>query len=207
MNLTYILIGITVIVSWISFQDQNTLRKLIMNPYVINTRNEYYRFITSGFIHKDISHLLFNMISLYFFGVVVEQIFQAIFGDKGSIYFIALYVLGIVVSDIPSYFKHRSNPAYNALGASGGVASVIFASIIFLPLNKICLYFALCIPGFILGTLYLIYSYYSGRKANDNINHDAHLYGALFGLIFSAVMYPPSIRNFIEQILAWKMTL
>lgn len=143
------------------------------------------------------------MISFYFFGTVVEQIFAVVFGELGSIYFIALYFMAIVVSDLPTFFKHRHNPGYNSLGASGGVAAIIFAFIMFAPLEKICLYFALCLPGFILGTLYVIFSYYQGRKANDNINHSAHLYGALFGLVFCIVLYPSVLPAFIEQIAAW----
>ena len=100
--------------------------------------------------------------------------------------------------------KNKHNPGFNSLGASGGVAAVIFASIILLPLQDICLYFAICMPGFILGTLYLVFSYYQGRKSNDGINHDAHLYGALFGLVFCAVLYPPSIPMFIEQVSSWR---
>lgn len=203
MTITYILIGITVLISWYSFTQPDVLRKFMMNPYSINSRNQYYRFITSGFIHKDFVHLLFNMISLYFFGTVVEQIFKILFGNaQGGIYFIALYLIGIVVSDLPTYFKNRHNPGYNSLGASGGVSSVIFASIIFMPLNKICIYF-ICMPGFILGTVYLIYSYFNGRKSMDNINHDAHLYGALFGLFFSVVMHPQVIGNFFAQLKQW----
>jgi len=206
MTLTYVIIGITVLISWYGFNQPDIMRKHMMNPFLIHSRQQYYRFITSGFIHKDFVHLLWNMLSLYFFGSVVEQIFKDIWGSTlGAVYFIILYVLGIIVSDIPTYFKHRNNPGYNALGASGGVASVIFVSIIFFPLNYICLYFALCIPGFILGTLYLIYSYFYGRKSMDNINHDAHMYGALFGLVFCVVMYPSSIKSFFEQIMEWRI--
>jgi len=128
-----------------------------------------------------------------------------VFGKSAPIYFIALYLMAIVVSDIPTFFKHRNNPRYNSLGASGGVAAVIFAYIIFDPLSDICLYFAICMPGFILGALYIIFSWYQGRKANDNINHDAHLWGALFGLIFCIVVEPASIVNFIEQLKNWKV--
>lgn len=203
MSITYIFIGITVLISWYGFNQTNVIRQFIMNPYLIHTRGQYYRFITSGFIHRDFIHLLWNMISLYFFGSVVEQVFKIIFGDiKGSVYFIVLYLLGIIVSDVPTYFKHKNNPGYNALGASGGVASVIFVSIVLLPLNAICIYF-LCLPGFILGTLYLIYSYYHGRKSTDNINHDAHLYGALFGLIYCIVLHPAALKNFFLQISEW----
>jgi membrane associated rhomboid family serine protease len=190
MYLTYIIIAVTVVISFLAFSQQSLLEKFIMNPYVTHKYNQYHRFVTSGFIHNDHTHLIFNMISLYFFGIAVEMVFNAYFGERGSIYFVALYILGIVVSDVPTFWKQKNNPRYNSLGASGGVAAVIFAFIIFRPLDEICMFFAICMPGFILGTLYIIFSWYQGRKSNDNINHDAHLYGALFGLIFCIIVYP-----------------
>ncbi|MEO5979907.1 MAG: rhomboid family intramembrane serine protease [Chryseolinea sp.] len=203
MTITYIIIGFTVLISFYAFNRPAVLQKLIMNPYSVTHRKEYYRLLTSGFIHKDHMHLLFNMFSLYFFGAAIENAFKAIFAGAGNIAFIILYVMAIVVSEIPTLIKNKDNPHYNSLGASGGVAAVIFASILLMPMNKICLYFAICMPGFILGTLYLAFSYYQGRKANDGINHDAHLYGALFGLIFCAVLYPRSIPDFVEQVKQW----
>ncbi len=149
-------------------------------------------------------HLLFNMFSFYFFGRAIESVFGQIFGNSGALYFIALYILAIIVSDLPSYFKHKNDPRYNSLGASGGVSAIIFAFIIFEPLADICIYFALCMPGFILGTLYIAFSYYQGKKSKDNINHDAHLYGALFGFIFCVVLYPKSLPYFIDQIRNWE---
>jgi len=204
MSITYIIIGFTVAISLYAFQNQVVMRRLILNPFVVAHRNEYFRFITSGFIHKDHMHLLFNMLSLYFFGGVVEQQFNLLFDSRADLYFILLYVLGIIVSDFPSFMKHKNNPAYNSLGASGGVSSVIFAFIILRPLDDICLYFYLCVDGFILGTLYLIFSYYQGRKANDNINHDAHLFGALFGLLFITIIHPQAIPEFFEQVSHWQ---
>lgn len=202
MPVTYIIIGITVLISFAAYNNSNLMRQLMMNPYTISHRKQYYRFITSGFIHADHMHLFFNMFSLYFFGTTIEYIFGVIFGSTGTVYVLALYFLGIIVSDIPSYMKHRNDPGYNALGASGGVASVIFASIIFQPLANIYIYFV-PIPGFILGIGYILFSWYQGKKANDNINHDAHLYGALFGVIFCAVLYPQSLPQFVEQIKNW----
>jgi membrane associated rhomboid family serine protease len=187
-----------------AFKNPAVMHALIMNPYVVTQRKQYYRLLTSGFIHKDHAHLLWNMLSFFFFGGVIEREFQQIFGNLGGVYYILLYTIGIIISDVPTMFKNKDNPGYNSLGASGGVAAVIFASIILLPLQDICLYFAICMPGFILGTLYLVFSYYQGRKANDGINHDAHLYGALFGLVFCAVLYPPSIPLFIEQVSSWR---
>jgi membrane associated rhomboid family serine protease len=145
------------------------------------------------------------MISLYFFGVAVEQVFAAVFGQNGTTYFIAMYVLAIIISDVPSFIKHRNNPRYNSLGASGGVAAIIFAFILFLPLENIYIFLAIPLPGFILGTGYIIYSWYQGKKSNDNINHDAHLYGALFGLLFCTILYPHAITNFFYQIRNWKV--
>jgi len=205
MPVTYIIIGFTVAISLYAFRDQTVMRRLILNPYVVAHRGEYFRFVSSGFIHKDHMHLLFNMLSMYFFGGVVEHQFNLIFGSRSDLYFILLYVLGIIVSDFPSFLKHKNNPGYNSLGASGGVAAVIFAFIILRPLDDICLYFFLCIDGFILVALYLIFSYYQGRKAKDNINHDAHLFGALFGLLFITVLHPQAIPEFFEQVSHWRL--
>lgn len=202
--ITYILIAITVGVSFLAWNQKQLFAKLMMNPYDISHRKQYYRFITSGFIHKDHMHLLLNMFSFYFFGLAVERVFAVLFGESGAIYFVVLYLAAIVVSDLPTFFKQKNNPNYNSLGASGGVSAIIFAFIIFQPLQLICIYIALCMPGFILGTLYIAFSYYQGRKSNDNINHDAHLYGALFGLIFCAIVYPAALPQFIEQIRDWE---
>jgi membrane associated rhomboid family serine protease len=135
----------------------------------------------------------------------VEQYFSLLFGELSGYIFVIFYLLAIVVSDLPTYFKNRNYAGYNSLGASGGVAAIIFASVIFQPLEKICFYFVICLPGFILAIGYLIWSYYSGKKANDNINHEAHLYGALFGFLFCAVLHPASIPLFIEQISHWRI--
>jgi membrane associated rhomboid family serine protease len=205
VTITYTLIGITVLISMYAFNNEGVLRGFMMNPYMITSRNQYYRFLSSGFIHRDHMHLLLNMFSFYFFGGAIEQVFKILFGDWGGVYFILLYLSAIVVSDLPTYLKHRNDPGYNSLGASGGVAAVIFAFIILLPLEKICLYIAFCMPGFILGTLYVVFSYYQGRKANDGINHDAHLYGALFGMIFCIILYPESLPNFIQQVMSWRL--
>lgn len=205
MYITYILIAVTTVVSFWAFQSPVAMSSMMMNPYYTHRRQQYYRFITSGFIHKDHMHLLWNMFSFYFFGTAIEREFHVLFGQAGPLYFIALYILAIVVSDLPTYFKHKDNPGYNSLGASGGVSAVIFAFIIFEPLSDICIYFALCMPGFILGALYILFSWYQGRRSADNINHDAHLYGALFGFIFCVIVAPSSIGNFLEEITQWRL--
>lgn len=205
VTITLIIIIITVAVSLYTMQQPAILNSLMMNPYQVVHSGQYYRMISSGFIHRDHMHLIFNMFSFYFFGTQLEYIFKEIFGSLGSVHFIALYILGIVVSDIPTVIKNHKNIHYNSLGASGAVSAVVFACILFLPLRDICIYGVFCFPGFILGIGYLIYSYFSSRKSNDGINHDAHLYGALFGIIYCIVFFPDSIRIFIEQMGEWKI--
>lgn len=204
MSITLVLIVITTGISFYAWNQPALFTGFMMNPYMVLKRGQYYRMITSGFIHGSHLHLLFNMFSFYFFGSAIEVLFSYIFGNAGGIYFILLYLLAIVVSDVPTLFKHQNNPAYNSVGASGGVAAVIFAFILFLPLENICFYGVLCFPGFILGIAYVIYSYVQGKRSTDRINHDAHLYGALFGILFCILMYPASLRIFIEQIKEWR---
>jgi membrane associated rhomboid family serine protease len=203
--ITVIIVAITVLISLYAFNNADVMRKFIFNPYVVKTRGEYHRFITSGFLHQDHMHLIFNMITMWFFGKELEIIFAAVFGAKGPFYFVLLYILAIIISDIPSYFKYAGTPGYNSLGASGGVSAILFAFILFDPLRKLYLYFALPIPGFIFAALYVVYSYYQGKRGRDNINHTAHLVGGIFGLIFCIILFPSVVQNFIDQIAHWRI--
>ncbi|TXK33731.1 rhomboid family intramembrane serine protease [Pontibacter qinzhouensis] len=207
LSVTLILLILTVGISWYAWQDSNNLmHSWIFQPYAVQRDNSWHRFITSGFLHADFMHLFFNMFTLYFFGQAVEMTFMAIFGPvTGILLYLLLYLGGIIISDIPTFFKHRNDPGYRALGASGGVASVVFASILFYPTNDICLYAVLCIPGFILGVLYLMYSYYQGKRMGDNINHDAHFYGAVYGFVLSLALVPQAGPLFIKQISSWSI--
>lgn len=206
MSVTLIIILVTVAISLAAWNNPALMDRLIMNPYRVSSRGEYYRLLTSGFLHADWGHLFFNMLSLYFFGVLIERIFSALFGAGGPIYLVAFYLVGIVVSDIPSFLKHRNNSNYNSLGASGGVSAIVFAAILFYPLNKIFLFFIpIGIPGFIFGGLYLAYSYYEARRGYGNVNHDAHFYGAVFGILFMIVVYPAVLPQFFEQVAGWRL--
>ncbi|WP_422360914.1 rhomboid family intramembrane serine protease [Reichenbachiella sp.] len=203
MSWTIIIIIVNVAVSYMGFQNHNLQYKLTMNPVAILRHGQWYRVVTSGFIHSNWAHLGFNMFTFYFFGRLVEQIFIALKGNLGGIYFVVFYLLGIVISDLPSLLKHKDHPHYNSLGASGGVAAVVFCSILFFPMEEICLYGFICLKGFILGALYLIYSYTKGKQISDNVNHDAHLIGAVFGLVFSVMIEPRVLGSFIKQISEW----
>ncbi len=203
ITLTLILVAVNIIVSFYAFGKPIVLNRLMMNPWNIKRKNQYERFITSGFIHQDHMHLIFNMFSLYFLGSAIEHDFIVLFGAKGYFYYFLLYMLAIIASDLPTYFKNQNNPSYNSLGASGGVAAVVFAFIILEPVQYLCIFIGLCMPGFIFGSIYLIYSYFQGKRANDNINHDAHIYGSLFGLVFCVIVYPACIPHFFNEVNQW----
>jgi membrane associated rhomboid family serine protease len=193
---TLIIIIVTALVSFGAFNNRTLYNDLILYPPAIN-RGQYYRFITSGFIHADIQHLLFNMLTLYFFGGVMEDFLN---GELGKWAFLALYLGGIIISDIPSYLKNKNNPGYASLGASGGVSSVLFAFILLSPWSTIYV-FILPVPAIIFGVLYMGYSIYMGKKGTDNVNHDAHLWGAIFGIVFILINMPQEVAGFIERIL------
>jgi membrane associated rhomboid family serine protease len=206
MSLTLIFVIITVIASLYAWNNNNVLQSWMLNPYSVKRRNEYYRFITSGLIHNDYMHLFFNMFALYSFGNIVEEHFSYQFPGYGPILFAALYILGIIVSDIPTYLKHQNQPHYNSLGASGGVSSIVFAFILLYPMMPLSLMFIpIPLPGFVFGGLYMFYSYYQAKRGGDNINHDAHIYGALFGIVFTVIIIPTAIANFIEQVRNWSI--
>ncbi len=206
MSLTTILVIITSAISIYAWQNQELTSKWIFNPYSVNKYKQYHRFITSGFLHGSWIHLIFNMLVLWMFGTQVESIFSAIYGPTiGKVIFGALYILGIVVSDIPTFFKHRHAAYYNALGASGGVSSVLFSSILFNPNQELCLYALICLPGIVWGIAYIVYSYYMGKQQSDNINHDAHFFGGLFGIGFTILVFPDVIPIFIEQLAEFKL--
>ncbi|MDF9798269.1 membrane associated rhomboid family serine protease [Catalinimonas alkaloidigena] len=200
-SITIILIVISVAASLYAWNKPEVMYKWIFNPYSVYTKQEYWRFITSGFIHQDYMHLFFNMFTLYFFGSVIEQYYAYLFGGTlGIVLFVGMYLVAIVISDVATYIKHREDPSYNSLGASGGVSAVVFSAIMFDPTSKIYLFGLIGIPGFILGALFLLYSYQRSKQMRDRINHDAHLYGALFGVIFTVIIEPNVISHFITEI-------
>ncbi len=205
-NITFtgILVFVTIALSIYAESNPEVKRRWMLNPYQVAQRGEYYRFITSGFIHSGYIHLAFNMLVLHSFGNVMEYIFGAILGGAGSIVFLVFYLLAIVVSDIPTFLKYRDSPHYNSLGASGGVSAIVFAAILFNPTAPIgFIFIPVSFPGFVIGILYLFYTAYMARNSNSFINHDAHLYGSLFGIVFCIAIYPPVISRFIEQVSNW----
>ena len=205
MSITLIIIIINVLVSLAAMNKERLMDQLIFYPPAVTHDNQYYRFFTSGFIHADFGHLIFNMISLYAFGQMVENGFNQIFGDRGRLLYLLMYLLALPASLLPTFAKNKHNSYYRSLGASGAVSAVIFAGLLMTPQAGVGMYFIpVYIPGFVFGPLYLIISAYLDRKGGSNINHSAHIWGALFGVAFLLVAGQlsgfPVMSNFIAGV-------
>jgi membrane associated rhomboid family serine protease len=197
------LIIANVVFSLIGFSNDAFVDKAIMWPYRVARENQYFRFISSGFLHADWMHLIFNMFTFFFFGIGLES-YLKIYGLGGNLAYLSLYLLGLIVSDIPSYIKHKNDYNYRSLGASGAVSAVVFAAIVFNPWSTIRLYGFIKMSAALFAVLYIVYCVYMGKKNSDHINHDAHLWGSLFGLAFILVLIgvlrPELFTAIIEQL-------
>jgi membrane associated rhomboid family serine protease len=198
--MTIILILITVVVSYAAFNSRKLMENLQFNASKIIYKNEYHRLITHAFIHANWEHLFVNMIVLFSFGQAIEAYFKYNFGNKYIQYYFLLYFGGILVSNIYALVKHRKNYFYNSVGASGAVAAILFAAIFFDPWGKILFFFILPIPGILFAGLYLVYSYQMSMKQKDNVAHDAHFLGALFGFIFPIMLNPQLFGQFLDKL-------
>lgn len=199
--ISLLIIIITAVISLVAFNDREIFDKLKFNAFDIKHNKQAYRFFTHAFVHVDWMHLLVNMYVLYTFSDVVITFFQYYFGYKAGYYFVLLYIGGIIFSSLFDFFKHKENVAYSAVGASGAVASVVFASIILHPGASIYfLFIPIGIPAAIFGLIYLIYSAYMAKRGNDNIGHNAHFWGSIFGIIYTIILNPEFITRFFHEI-------
>ena len=194
--LTLILIGVTVLVTWLAFKNPRLLDRLILWPPAIDRQRQYDRLLTHGFIHADWQHLLFNMITLYFFGSQVERWFVPYIGQVG---FAAFYLSAILVAILPTYLRHRHDARYRSLGASGAVSAVLFAFILVQPWSLIFVFF-LPVPAILYGVFFVGYSIWMDRQGGDNTNHNAHLSGAIYGVLFMLLMEPRIGGVFLERL-------
>ena len=199
--ITVIIIAITCIVSILCFNGTLNGNKLIFNAYQVWHRKEWYRMLTSGIIHSGWGHLFFNMLTLFFFGRIVEQYFTAAFGGVlGAVLYVMLYVSALAISSLGDLVKYRDNWNYNALGASGAVSAVLFASILFAPKMGIYIYLIpIPVPGYIFAPLYLLYCWYMAKRNMDNIGHTAHFWGAVYGILFPIICKPDVLSFCLSQ--------
>ncbi len=188
-SLTLVIVIMTGLISYRALENPGFKSRLLFIPDVINRTGQYERFLTHGFIHADWWHLLINMFVLYSFGINAEYYLTALYGDVfGPILYLVLYLGGIIIASIPTFFKHRESTHYSALGASGAVAGVVFMNVFFAPWSYIYLYGIVPIPFVIGAVVYLGYSDYMGKNGNDLIGHDAHFWGAVWGFAFIFVL-------------------
>lgn len=201
MQITIIIIIITVLTSVVAFGNPETFYRLKFNAYLVHHNRQWHRLFSYALLHVDWMHLFVNMFVLWSFGTAVEAGYAQHFGPRSHTYFLLLYVGGVIFSTLPAYGKHKNNDYYNAVGASGAVSAVLFSSIIMNPdIGVVFIFFPVPIPGYVFGVLYLVYSAYMAKRANDNIGHDAHFWGAVFGLVFTIALNPDFVSVFFNTI-------
>ena len=204
MSATLIIIIVTSLVSILCFTGTLPFDSLKFSAWDVWHRKRWYQMLSYGLVHGGWGHLLFNMLTLYFFGDVVEKYFRAAFGPgTGIILYLLLYVSAIAVSTIGDLVKYRNEPHYSAVGASGAVSAILFASILFEPKMGIYMYFIpIPIPGYIFAPLYLLYCWWAAKRNMDNIGHSAHFWGAVYGLVFPLICNPQIFHHFLSQLQA-----
>lgn len=195
--MSFILLGLTVLLSIMAFNQPVLFEKALFRPYAIKHQQQYWRWISGGFIHADYGHLIVNMLSFYFFAEWVQIFYDNLLPLPAGVLFVAFYVLAILMSSMFDYYRYQNTYTYSALGASGAVAAVIFSFILFQPFQSIYLYYVIKIPAWLFGVLYLFYEYKMAQKGRDNIGHNAHFFGALFGFFFPIVLKPQLAIQFI----------
>lgn len=200
---TLIIVAITAITSIAAFNNRDLFNKYLFDPYLVVHKKQQYRIITHAFLHGGWAHLIINMFVLWQFGRVVESNFNAMFGGLGTIYFLILYIGGIVASSLPTLKKEADNPYYTSIGASGAVSAVLFSYILMFPTSMLGFMIVIPIPAIVFGVLYIWYEKRMADKGmNDGVGHDAHYIGALYGVLVTILFKPALVMNFINQILS-----
>jgi membrane associated rhomboid family serine protease len=196
MTITLAILAVTCVVSFMALNNAKLMNDLLLWPPAIQRSREYYRLVTYGLVHADFGHLLFNMLTLFFFGRAMEPFYASRLGSLG---FLLFYMGGLVVSILPTYLKNRSNASYRSLGASGAVSAVLFAYVLLAPWSRIYV-FVLPLPAIIYAVLYTAYSIYMDKRGQDNVNHSAHLWGGAYGVAFTLLMEPRVLSHFLNAL-------
>jgi membrane associated rhomboid family serine protease len=202
MSLVLLILISTVAISWQAFNKTQLQERLLFIPYNVKHYQEYHRLLSHIFIHADIAHLAFNMISLYSLGTMLEQQLNFSYGPTvGSIHFFILYFMGGLFAALVIYARNKDNPSYQSLGASGAVSAVIFASIIWNPnMSLMFMFIPVPIPAYLFGPIYLLIEFFAMRRGETGIAHDAHIGGALFGIIYVLILDIEKGKQFFDLI-------
>jgi membrane associated rhomboid family serine protease len=196
VNSNLAIVAVTCIVSFIAFNNPKLLQRLILWPPAVSRGKQYDRLVSYGLVHASPAHLLFNMITLFFFGTAMERNYTDYLGVFG---FVGFYIGGLIVSILPTYLANRDNPNYRSLGASGAVSAVLFAFILVQPWATIYV-FVVPVPAIVYAVLYVAYSIYMDHRSSDNVNHSAHLWGAAYGVAFTLMMEPRLFSHFLASV-------
>ena len=199
IGITEIIVGLTCLISIQAFNKQNFQDQCLYIPYNVKHYNEYYRILSHMLVHADFTHLAFNMISLYYLGSYLEMELNYAYGTMGTYYYMLIYLLGGIAATVLPFIRNSDNSMYRSLGASGAVSSVIFATILWTPeLELMLLFIPIPIKAYVLGPLYLAFEYFSMKKGASGIAHDAHIGGAIFGILFVLLIDADKGVKFLE---------
>jgi len=199
IGITEIIVALTCLISIQGFNNQNFQNQCLYVPYSVKHNNEYYRIISHMLVHADFAHLAFNMISLYYLGSFLEMELSYAYGTLGTYYYLLIYLFGGIAATVLPFIRNSDNSMYRSLGASGAVSSVVFATIIWNPeLELMLLFIPIPIKAYILGPLYLAYEYFAMKKGGSGIAHDAHIGGAIFGILFVLLIDANKGVEFLE---------
>lgn len=190
--------AITLVTSIYAFSNHGVWAKFMLHPYSIYRGKAYYTIFTSGLIHRDWGHLLFNMLTFYFFGFALEAMLASA-SSWGHLQFALIYVLGLTLSDVSTLVKQKYNPQYRSLGASGAICAILFSFILFQPTTMLGVFLIIPMPAWIFGILFLLYCAWAAKNARDSINHDAHFYGALVGIVSTILFHPWVVSHFLSH--------
>jgi membrane associated rhomboid family serine protease len=203
ITMTLLLIATTVAISLAGFSNRTVVERLILSPPAVLRRHQWHRLVGYGFVHADGMHLLFNMVTLYFFGTFIENVLRPRIGSVG---YVAFYVAALVFAILPTLWRHRNDPNYLSLGASGAVSAVLFAFILLRPWQTIYV-FVVPVPAIVFAVLYVGYTIWAERTRRDKVNHSAHLWGAAFGVLFLVALEPRILPAFFEQLASPRWTM
>jgi membrane associated rhomboid family serine protease len=199
--ITFIILLLTGFVSWRAMENPELTRKLLHHPYSVKHQKQYYRLLSHLLVHSGFPHLLLNMFVFYSFGSAVENSLKYLYGpSQGALYFIGLYVLGGLAATIPSMLKQSDNYGYSAVGASGAVSAVMMTFMIMYPTAQLAFFFILPMPAFLGVFVFFLLEHFMQKRMRTNIAHDAHIWGAIFGVVFVLLLDPEFIQRFLMQV-------